>query len=371
MKVHFASKLVAVLLLLTARVNGQCNNAAGCFPAIGNIALFRNITATSTCGENGITQFGTFFDDGSGGGSGLMDCSASDPSLAYPASSINDNNPATSWQSDTYATNVTVQLDLEGPMLFESLRIVWNTPRPTAMIIERSADFGSNWTAYRFFATNCQNFAMLNHTTITPGTTFPSTDPVCTIMDSNFTPPMDSEITFNASSHFHSEITDNEKLEYQTVTNLRLSLLGTHGMGVESYYGISEWYVYGSCSCSGHADQCIPLPGETGSLNKVFAGCDCQHHTAGNNCEMCEPLYNNAEYMRGTNDSANVCQRCQCYGHADECVYNSTINEGQCVCDNYTEGIMCEDCVAGFYRDNAMLLTEPCVDCGCFMPGAD
>jgi len=41
---------------------------------------------------------------------------------------------------------------------------------------------------------------------------------------------------------------------------------------------------------------------------KVYAGCDCQHHTAGNNCEMCEPLYNDAEYMRGTTINANVCQ---------------------------------------------------------------
>ena len=41
---------------------------------------------------------------------------------------------------------------------------------------------------------------------------------------------------------------------------------------------------------------------------KVYVGCDCQHHTAGYNCEMCEPLYNNAEYMRGTTTNANVCQ---------------------------------------------------------------
>ena len=41
---------------------------------------------------------------------------------------------------------------------------------------------------------------------------------------------------------------------------------------------------------------------------KVYAGCDCQHRTAGDNCEMCEPLYNNAEYMQGTIDNASVCQ---------------------------------------------------------------
>jgi len=46
---------------------------------------------------------------------------------------------------------------------------------------------------------------------------------------------------------------------------------------------------------------------------------------------------------------------------------------------------MCEECVAGFYRDPAMLLSDPCIgelhtllpyykivcllDCGCFLPG--
>ena len=81
---------------------------------------------------------------------------------------------------------------------------------------------------------------------------------------------------------------------------------------------------------------------------------------------------------------------CQCFGHADECFYDSTINGGQCICNNNTEGVMCHSCVAGFYRDPTMLLTEPCIgtafiyvynvsqniltfyaytDCGCFLPG--
>ena len=52
---------------------------------------------------------------------------------------------------------------------------------------------------------------------------------------------------------------------------------------------------------------------------------------------------------------------CQYFGHADECIYNSTINGGQCICGNNTEGIMCDSCVAGFHRDLAMLLTDPCI----------
>ena len=203
MKMHFACKLFATLLLLVVRAMGQCNNSAGCFPAIGNIALYRNITTSSTCGENGITQFIPFGSDGSGG---LMECLADNPSLAYPASNINDGRLDTSWQSDINMTNVTVQLDLEGPMLFESSIIVWSTPRPSAMIIERSSDYGLNWSPYRFFATDCSHFCMLyddlsfcindtaNTTVITPDTILLSTDPVCTTMDSTVFPPMDSEV---------------------------------------------------------------------------------------------------------------------------------------------------------------------------------
>ena len=80
------------------------------------------------------------------------------------------------------------------------------------------------------------------------------------------------QITFNTSSHFYDGITDDEILEYQNITNLRLNLLGTHAQlfsETERYYGISEWFVYGTCLCNGHADQCVPLPEETGPSDKV------------------------------------------------------------------------------------------------------
>lgn len=44
---------------------------------------------------------------------------------------------------------------------------------------------------------------------------------------------------------------------------------------------------------------------------KIYAGCDCQHRTAGSNCEVCESLYNNASYMRGTINDSNACQSMQ------------------------------------------------------------
>ncbi|XP_065918231.1 laminin subunit beta-1-like isoform X1 [Dysidea avara] len=361
----FIELTIVTLLFLLVRILGQCDNSAGCFPPTSNIALFRNISTSSTCGENGTTFFTPAL-----AGNGMQICSADDPAVAYPASNINDNDTTTAWQSDTGVTNVTVQLVLEGPMLFESLTIVWSTPRPSAMIIERSSDIGNTWVPYRFYSTNCVDFFMINSTLITRDTILVSTEAVCTDTESTVFPTSGSEITFDVSSHLFPGITEDEQWQYQTITNLRLQLLGTHAVEeTEQYYGIFEWSVYGSCLCNGHADECIPLPGEIEDDGKIFAGCNCQHRTDGPNCEICQPLYNNAEYMRGTTTNASVCQMCQCFSHAHSCVYNDTLGFGQCMCTNNTQGVMCEQCVAGFYRDPAMLFSDPCIDCGCFLPG--
>ena len=185
----FIEFAIVTLLSLLVRVFGQCDNSAGCFPPTGNIALFRNISSSSTCGENGTTFFSSF-----NAGSGLEICSTDDPAVAYPASNINDNDTTTAWQSDTGVTNVTVQLDLEGPMRFENLTIIWSTPRPSAMFIERSSDFGITWMPYRYFATSCVNFFMINDTLITPDTILTSTEAVCTPMATTVFPFSGSEV---------------------------------------------------------------------------------------------------------------------------------------------------------------------------------
>lgn len=179
-----------ILLFLLVRVFGQCDNSAGCFPPTGNIALFRNISTSSTCGENGTTFFTQFGDVGSG----VRMCLSDDPAAAYPASNINDNDTTTAWQSENGDMNVTVQLDLEGPMLLESMRVIWSTPRPSVMIIERSSDFGNRWVPYRYFATDCENAFMLNATFLSPDTMLSSTEAVCSEMGSGIFPTSGSEV---------------------------------------------------------------------------------------------------------------------------------------------------------------------------------
>ncbi|KAH3846718.1 hypothetical protein DPMN_089020 [Dreissena polymorpha] len=96
------------------------------------------------------------------------------------------------------------------------------------------------------------------------------------------------------------------------------------------------------------------------------------------------PLYNNKPFRRGTQSEAFDCQPCECYNHADTCVYNRTIDPfpdahlmgggGVCVgCRDNTEGRHCERCTLGWYRPNgkSMYDADVCSPCDCFPLGVD
>lgn len=72
-------------------------------------------------------------------------------------------------------------------------------------------------------------------------------------------------MTFSTSEH--TPLNEGETACYQTITNLRVVMLDFFPEVRLSntsfqYYGVREWIVTGSCMCDGHADTCVPRPGE-------------------------------------------------------------------------------------------------------------
>ena len=80
------------------------------------------------------------------------------------------------------------------------------------------------------------------------------------------------QVTFSTSQHAPSGTAD--ATNYRTITNLRVQLMDQFIEVLLSgernqYYSLSEWYIFGSCSCNGHSALCTPASSETMTTNKV------------------------------------------------------------------------------------------------------
>ncbi|KAK9412017.1 usherin-like [Crotalus adamanteus] len=142
------------------------------------------------------------------------------------------------------------------------------------------------------------------------------------------------------------------------------------------YYGIDEITISGRCNCFGHADHCDT------SHSPYKCLCSKESYTEGNNCDRCQPLYNDKPFHPGDQVHAYNCKPCQCFSHAVSCHYNRTIdyfpNEyyrgGGGVCDNCqhnTSGRNCELCNDFFYRhiDADLSALDICKPCECYSAG--
>lgn len=64
--------------------------------------------------------------------------------------------PDTWWQSAEGVKEETLQVDLETEFLFTHLILVFRSPRPAAMVLERSQDRGHTWKTLMYFARDCE-----------------------------------------------------------------------------------------------------------------------------------------------------------------------------------------------------------------------
>ncbi|XP_073700504.1 laminin subunit beta-3 [Garra rufa] len=355
---------------------------------MGDLLLGReqNLRASSTCGLMGSEVVCTPH------GEWKMKCCPCDSRnpAAYNAHTvqnvISSAGPNRWWQSKKDVSPVTLQLDLDRMYHLETVLLSFKGPRPDALIIERSRDFGRTWQPVLYMATDCPStFPQVD-------TSFPRNfeETYCYTLPSTADDPYkDQKIHFYPLRQFADINLPNEyKIEMASgFTGLRVNL--THlgsvpsmpGRRLSQFYALREMRVIGSCFCHGHANRCLPdSNGNYLPNTQVGSVCECQHNTVGMNCERCEDLHNDLPWRPAENGNTHTCKRCECNNHADRCHFDEQRYEatgrrsgGVCEdCAHHTTGPNCEQCAPNYYRNSLSDMRSPdaCLRCQCNPAGS-
>ncbi|KAK7136543.1 hypothetical protein R3I93_016770 [Phoxinus phoxinus] len=376
--------IVLSLAALSAVCVAQQDCARGaCYPPMGDLLLGRekNLRASSTCGLMGSEVVCAPH------GQWKMKCCPCDSRnpAAYNAHTIQNvissAGPNRWWQSKKDVSPVTLQLDLNGIYHLETVLLSFKGPRPDALVIERSRDFGGSWEPVLYMATDCPStFPQVS-------TAFPRRlqDTYCyTLPPTADQPYSDQKVHFYPLRQFSNIDLPNEyKIEVASgFTGLRVNLsrLGPvpslPGRGLSQFYALQEMKVIGSCFCHGHTDQC-----SSRTNTQVGGVCDCQHNTAGVNCERCDEFHNDLPWRPAESGNTHTCKRCDCNNHSDRCHfdplrYEATGRRTGGVCDgcsHHTTGHNCERCVQNYYPNPLSDMRSPdaCLRCLCDPAGSE
>ncbi|MGH0178710.1 UNVERIFIED_CONTAM: hypothetical protein FKN15_000308 [Acipenser sinensis] len=290
------------------------------------------------------------------------------------------------WQSQKGVEDVIVQLDLDGKFQLSDLILDFKGPRPEAMVIERSTDFGQTWKPFQYMASDCH--ASFPHIS----TSAPQSlqDPHCqTLPPTDSRLYLDQRVQFNLLEPLSSvDVSDCYKINNGAdFTNLRVQFtklprLPRRGSSrvPDAFYALKEIQVQGSCFCNGHANRCVPNANEL-DRPEVFSTCACQHNTAGQNCERCAELYNDQPWRPAEEGNSYQCKKCDCNNHSDRCHFDPAVFEGSGgvsggVCDDckhQTAGQHCERCRPRYYRNPLRDISQPdaCLRCDCSSEGSE
>ncbi|XP_012994341.3 netrin-4 [Esox lucius] len=412
----FVIPVCASPLLLSASPSGDppvvkspslCAGRA-CNPRMGNLAQGRVILTQTVCGSNSTESYCSYHHTSSStpyhkeaacGSPECGTCDAALPLQAHLASAMADDsfrNPDTWWQSAEGVETETVQLDWETSFYFTHLIMVFRSPRPAAMQLERSQDNGKTWNTLRYFARDCEGtFGLADEASPREGG---GGGAGCTSQYSAALPCTRGEVIYRALTPWHTLDPYSQSAHAQLmVTNLRVRLLQRQpcpcqandpgGQGLPTaHYAIYDFIVKGSCLCNGHAEHCVPSGGyrpvKQRTNHVVHGRCVCRHNTAGHHCERCAPLYNDRPWQAasGITGAPHECKKCVCHGHAHSCHFDrgawwSSGRRSGGVCDSClhnTEGRRCQSCRRGFYRYPGRRGSAPdsCTPCLCHPLGS-
>ncbi|NWU15396.1 LAMC3 protein, partial [Cephalopterus ornatus] len=251
------------------------------------------------------------------------------------------------------------------------VRLKFHTSRPESFAIYKRSHAEGPWVPFQYYSASCEKtYGKRPRQYLRPGED--EQVAFCTDEFSDISPLSGGNVAFSTLEGRPSAYNFDGSpalQEWVTVTDLLISLnrLNTFGDDIfkdpkvlqSYYYAISDFSVGGRCKCHGHASECVL--DEAGQLV-----CVCQHHTAGVDCERCQPFYQDRPWARGTAEAANECLPCNCSGRSEDCFYDRELyrrsgHGGHCRhCRDNTAGPHCERCRQNHYRWEPQAACQPC-----------
>ncbi|KAG7229500.1 hypothetical protein INR49_031924 [Caranx melampygus] len=370
-----------------SQAQSDCSRGA-CYPPIKDLLLGRThqLHASSTCGLTGSEVYCTPYQQRR---MKCCPCDSRNPNgpLAHTLQEVlSTSAPDRWWQSRKGESPVTLQLDLNNLYQLDNLVLSFKGPRPSALVIERTLDNGRTWEPALYLATDCSR-AFPGVPTSTPLTLDRT---YCyTLPPTGTNPYQDHTIQFSPLRQYaYVPAPDSQKIEDTSgLTGLRVRLteLGDvphiPGRALSHFYALNEMRVMGSCFCHGHANRCLPETYSHPQSNTIQVNpqCDCQHNTAGVNCERCADLYNDLPWRPAEEGNTHTCQRCECNNHAQRCYFDQAVYEasgrrsgGVCEgCMHHTTGPKCDQCAPGYQPNPNSRMDRPdaCIRCVCSTEG--
>ncbi|XP_067126672.1 LOW QUALITY PROTEIN: laminin subunit alpha lam-3-like [Centruroides vittatus] len=353
----------------------------GLFPSVFNLATSAKITTNATCGETGPENYCKLVEHVFMREPQCGICDASNPSKQHPITNAIDGTNRW-WQSPTLQNGkqfewVTITLDLK--QVYQVAYVIVKaaiSPRPGNWILEHSLD-GLNYQPWQYYVisdSECWEIYRIPPTLGTPK--YRSDDEViCTSYYSKLNPFENGEIHtslvngrpgVDGPSDTLRKFTTARyvRLRLQKIRTLNADLMTLQTNDPERidkavtrryFYSIKDISIGGQCVCYGHARDCL-TDSSSGKQQ-----CKCEHNTCGENCDFCCPLYNQKPWRAGNTTDGAVCEMCQCFGHAESCYYDQNVadrRESLNIEGQYEGGGVCENCK----HNTAGINCEQCAD---------
>lgn len=278
----------------------------------GNIAIKKQVEATSTCGTPPNRYCNRVSSPVGVEMRQCYICDANHIERMNPANYLIDSNQKSCWVSKTFndssaLNEATVTISLGKKYELTYIILPFCNKLPESMALYKSADFGRKYVPLQYYSSSCMAMYGLEQNGIILKSNEQAA--VCKNLYSRSNPYINTRIAFSlveGRPSAHNLENSPVLRDWVTVTDIKVvfnrlsSSRESRTEREDNYYSMSELTLGGRCKCNGHASKCT-----TDGMGSTT--CECQHNTAGADCDRCKDFYFDRPWKLATNKDANEC----------------------------------------------------------------